>query len=130
VDNPASVWNGASTMQIKERTIDAVVILDISGKILIGDGEVQLKRKLTQLLEQGHRQMIINLGEVPYMDSSGLGAIVRCFTAVRRAGGELKLINLTQRLLDLLTITKLTTVFETYDTEEEALQSFAAQKSQ
>jgi len=117
-------------MQIKERTIDAVVILDISGKILIGDGEVQLKRKLTQLLEQGHRQMIINLGEVPYMDSSGLGAIVRCFTAVRRAGGELKLINLTQRLLDLLTITKLTTVFETYDTEEEALQSFAAQKSQ
>ena len=116
-------------MQIKERTVDSVVILDISGKILIGDGEVQLKRKLTQLLENGHRQMIINLGEVPYMDSSGLGAIVRCFTAVRRAGGELKLINLTQRLLDLLTITKLTTVFETYDTEEQALQSFAAQKS-
>jgi len=116
-------------MQIKERTVDTVVILDVSGKILIGDGEVQLKRRLTQLLELGHRQMIINLGEVPYMDSSGLGAIVRCFTAVRRAGGELKLINLTQRLLDLLTITKLTTVFETYDTEEEALQSFAAQKS-
>jgi len=117
-------------MQIKERTVDGIVILDISGKILIGDGEVQIKRKLTQLLEQGHRRMIINLGEVPYMDSSGLGAIVRCFTAVRRAGGELKLINLTQRLLDLLTITKLTTVFETYDTEEQALQSFAAQKTQ
>jgi len=117
-------------MQIKERTVDDVVILDVSGKILIGDGEVQLKRKLTQLLENGHRQMIINLGEVPYMDSSGLGAIVRCFTAVRRAGGELKLINLTQRLLDLLTITKLMTVFQTYDTEEQALQSFAAQKSQ
>ena len=113
-------------MQIKERTVDGVVILDVSGKILIGDGEVQLKRKFTQLLEQGHRRMIINLGEVPYMDSSGLGAVVRCHTAVHRAGGELKLANLTQRMLDLLTITKLMTVLDTYDTEEDALKSFGA----
>ncbi|HZS45270.1 MAG TPA: STAS domain-containing protein [Blastocatellia bacterium] len=113
-------------MQIKERTVDGVVILDVSGKILIGDGEVQLKRKLTQLLDQGHRQMILNLGEVPYMDSSGLGAIVRCHTAVQRAGGELKLANLTQRMLDLLTITKLMTILDTYDTEEDALKGFGA----
>ena len=113
-------------MQIKERTIDGVVILDVSGKILIGEAELQLKRKLTQLLEHGRLRIIINLGEVPYMDSSGLGAIVRCYSAVRKAGGELKLINLTQRMLDLLTITKLTTLFDTYDTEEEALKSFSA----
>lgn len=111
-------------MQIKERVVDDVLVLDVEGKILLGEGDVQLKQRVTDLVKNGHRRLVINLGNVPYMDSSGLGEIVRCYTAVRRAGGEMKLANLTKRLIDLLTITKLLTVFETYPNEEVAIQSF------
>ena len=111
-------------MEIKERVIDEVVILDLSGKIRLGEGDVQLRHRLTELLGQGQRRMILNLGEVTYVDSGGLGELVRCYTAARRAGGDLKLSNPTKRLVDLFTITKLNAVFETYDTEQEALESF------
>lgn len=111
-------------MQIKERVVDDVLVLDVEGKILLGEGDVQLKQRVTDLVKNGHRRLVMNLGNVPYMDSSGLGEIVRCYTAVRRAGGEMKLANLTKRLIDLLTITKLLTVFETYPNEEVAIASF------
>ncbi|MBX7222935.1 MAG: STAS domain-containing protein [Blastocatellia bacterium] len=116
-------------MEIRERRSGSVVILDLEGKILLGEGDIQLKEYIAKLVERGERKVMLNMAGVPYMDSSGLGEIVRCYTAVRRApgGGELKLYNLTKRLQDLLTITKLISVFETHANEESALQSFSAE---
>lgn len=111
-------------MNITERQVGDVTVLDLEGKILLGDGDVQLKQHVTDLIARGVRRVLLNCSEVPYMDSSGLGEVVRCYTAVKRAGGELKLVNLTKRLIDLFTITKLITVFETFDSEESALKSF------
>jgi anti-sigma B factor antagonist len=102
-----------------------VVILDIDGKILLGEGDVQLREAIRRLLQSGARKILLNLANVPYMDSAGLGELVRAYTTVRREGGELKLLNLTARIQDLLTITKLISVFESFDSEEAALKSFA-----
>ena len=113
------------TMTITERRHDDVVILDIEGKILLGEGDVQLREAIRRLLQSGVRKILLNLANVPYMDSAGLGELVRAYTTVRREGGELKLLNLTARIQDLLTITKLISVFESFDSEEEALKSFA-----
>lgn len=113
-------------MNISERRVGSVVILDLQGKILLGDGDIQLKEYIAKLIEHGERRVLLNMAGVPYMDSSGLGEVVRCYTAVKRVpgGGELKLVNLTQRLQDLLTITKLITVFEAFESEESALAAF------
>jgi anti-sigma B factor antagonist len=111
-------------MNITERQVGDVTILDLEGKILLGDGDVQLKQYVADLIARGVRRVVVNCQEVPYMDSSGLGEMVRCYTAVKRAGGELKLVNLTKRLIDLFTITKLITVFETFDNEKAVLASF------
>ena len=111
-------------MTINERKSGDVTILDVEGKILLGEGDVQLKRKIDELLEKKETKLLVNLANVPYMDSGGLGEIVRTYTTVSRQGGKLKLLNLTKRITDLLAITKLLTVFETYDTEKEALNSF------
>jgi anti-sigma B factor antagonist len=112
-------------MTITERRHDDVVILDIDGKILLGEGDVQLREAIRRLLHSGVRKILLNLANVPYMDSAGLGELVRAYTTVRREGGELKLLNLTARIQDLLTITKLISVFESFDSEEAALKSFA-----
>ena len=111
-------------MNITERQVGDITVLDLEGKILLGEGDVQLKQYITDLIGRGVRRVLLNCREVPYMDSSGLGEVVRCYTAVKRAGGELKLVNLTKRLIDLLTITKLITVFETFESEETAVKSF------
>lgn len=111
-------------MNITERQVGDITVLDLEGKILLGEGDVQLKQCVSDLISRGVRRVLLNCKEVPYMDSSGLGEVVRCYTAVKRAGGELKLVNLTKRLIDLFTITKLITVFETFDSEEAALKSF------
>jgi anti-sigma B factor antagonist len=111
-------------MNITERQVGDVTVLDLEGKILLGEGDVQLKKHVTDLIARGVRRVLLNCAEVPYMDSSGLGEVVRCYTAVKRAGGELKLVNLTKRLVDLFTITKLITVFETFESEEVAMKSF------
>ncbi|GBC81854.1 Putative anti-sigma factor antagonist [bacterium HR10] len=112
-------------MTITERRHNDVVILDIDGKILLGEGDVQLREAIRRLLQSGVRKILLNLANVPYMDSAGLGELVRAYTTVRREGGELKLLNLTARIQDLLTITKLISVFESFDSEEAALKSFA-----
>ncbi len=112
-------------MTITERRHDDVVILDIDGKILLGEGDVQLREAIRRLLQSGVRKILLNLANVPYMDSAGLGELVRAYTTVRREGGELKLLGLTARIQDLLTITKLISVFESFDSEEAALKSFA-----
>jgi anti-sigma B factor antagonist len=111
-------------MKIDERAVGGVTILDLQGKMLIGEGDELLREKINQLVENGTEKIVLNLAEVPYVDSAGLGEIVRCYTTVSRKNGKLKLLHLTKRIHDLLSITKLLTVFETYDTEEEAVKSF------
>ncbi len=111
-------------MTITERKSGDVTILDVEGKILLGEGDVQLKRKIDELIERKENKLLLNLANVPYMDSGGLGEIVRSYTTVKRAGGELKLLNATKRISDLLTITKLITVFEMFDDEAAAVMSF------
>ena len=113
-------------MQIDERKVGDVVVLDVQGRVMLGEGDEILKDKVNSLLNQGYRKLVLNLAQVPYIDSAGLGEIVRTFTTVSRQGGSLKLLNLTKRITDLLSITKLLTVFETYDSENEAVQSFSA----
>lgn len=113
-------------MQISERTTADVVILDVKGRITLGDGDELLKDKVNQLVGQGKKKIILNLADVPYVDSAGLGEIVRTYTTVSRQGGSLKLLNLTKRISDLLAITKLLTVFETFESENDAIKSFPA----
>jgi len=113
-------------MQIEERAIGDVTVLDLRGKITLGEGDELLKDKVNSLVKQGRQKVILNLGEVPYIDSAGLGEVVRTFTTVSRQGGSLKLLNLTKRITDLLSITKLLTVFETYESESDAVRSFSA----
>jgi anti-sigma B factor antagonist len=111
-------------MKIVERQVGDVVILDPHGKILIGEGDDALRDAVAKLVESGKTKIILNLANVPYVDSAGLGEIVRCYTTVSRKGGRLKLLNLTKKIQELLTITKLLTVFETYEVEDEAVRSF------
>ena len=113
-------------MQIEERSVGDVVVLDLKGKITLGEGDELLKDKVNSLVNQGHKKIILNLAQVPYIDSAGLGEIVRTYTTVSRQGGSLKLLNLTKRITDLLAITKLLTVFETFDAEGEAIKSFTS----
>jgi anti-sigma B factor antagonist len=113
-----------SRMQIEERVVDTVTILDLKGKITLGEGDEALKDKINSLLMQEKKKILLNLADVPYIDSAGLGEIVRTYTTVSRQGGQLKLVNLTKRITDLLMITKLLTVFETFETESDALTSY------
>jgi len=112
-------------MQIEQRTVGDVVVLDLKGKITLGEGDELLKDKVNSLVNQGHKKIVLNLADVPYIDSAGLGEVVRTYTTVSRQGGQLKLVNLTKRIVDLLTITKLLTVFEAFDSEPEALKSYS-----
>ena len=113
-------------MQIEERIVGDVTILDLKGKMTLGEGDELLKDKINSLIHQGQKKLLLNLEGVPYIDSAGLGEIVRTYTTVSRQGGNLKLVNLTKRITDLLSITKLLTVFETYDNEADAVRSFSS----
>ena len=113
-------------MQIEERSAGDVIVLDLKGKMTLGEGDELLKDKINSLLQQGRKKVILNLDGVPYIDSAGLGQIVGGYTTLARQGGTLKLLNLTKRITDLLSITKLLTVFETYDNEADAVRSFAS----
>lgn len=113
-------------MQIDERVVDGVTILDLKGKMTLGEGDELLKDKINSLVQQGRNKLVLNLDGVPYIDSAGLGEIVRTYTTVSRQGGKLKLLNLTKRIEDLLSITKLLTVFETYESEQDAVRSFSS----
>jgi anti-sigma B factor antagonist len=113
-------------MQINERKVGDVTILDITGKLTIGDGADLLRDKVSSVIFQGNKKVVLNLAGVPYMDSGGLGELVRCSMAARKSEGSVKLINLTGKITDLLAITKLLTVFDTYDNEAAALASFTA----
>ena len=116
-------------MQIDQRSVGDVMVLDVKGKITLGEGDELLKDKVNSLVNQGQKKILVNLADVPYIDSAGLGEIVRTYTTVSRQGGSLKLVNLTKRIQDLLSITKLLTVFETFDSESDAVRSFSTAKA-
>ena len=111
-------------MEIVERTVSDVTVLDLKGKMTLGEGDEMLKDKINSLLASGKKKLLLNLEGVPYIDSAGLGEVVRAYTTVSRQGGSLKLLNLTKRITDLLSITKLLTVFDTFDSEAEAVKSY------
>ncbi|HEY2382669.1 MAG TPA: STAS domain-containing protein [Terriglobia bacterium] len=111
------------SLVLKPRRLDDVVILDLSGRITMGEGTLVLRGHIQKLLSAGDRKFLLNLADVNYIDSSGLGELVSSFTTVRNQGGLLKLLNLTTRVQDLLQITKLLTVFEVFNSEAEALKT-------
>jgi len=112
------------TMKSSTRQMDGVTILDLSGRITLGEGSVVLRDTVRDILGKGNKKILLNLGEVNYIDSSGIGELVSAFTTVRKEGGELKLLNLTKKVHDLLQITKLYTVFDVKDDETAAVKSF------
>jgi anti-sigma B factor antagonist len=113
-----------SQLNIKERQSGEVTVLDLSGKVTIGEGSVQLREAVRKLLDDGKKKILLNLGDVAYVDSSGIGELVSSYTTTNNQGGQLKLLNLTKKIQDLLMITKLLTVFETFDNEAAAIASF------
>jgi anti-sigma B factor antagonist len=112
------------SMKASNRQLDGVTVVDMSGRITLGEGSVVLRDTIRDLVGKGQKKILLNLGDVTYIDSSGIGELVSAFTAVRREGGELKLLNLTKKVHDLLQITKLYTVFDIKDDEAAAIQSF------
>ena len=106
------------------REVGAITLVDLSGRISLGEGSALLRKTIRDLLDDGNNKILLNLGDVNYIDSSGIGELVSGFTAVRSRGGELKLLNLTKKVHDLLQITKLFTVFDVYTDEATAVRSF------
>src|SRR5205807_10487790 len=113
------------SLKSSQRQVDGVTILDLSGRITLGEGSVILRDTIREILGKGEKKILLNLGDVTYIDSSGIGELVSAFTAVRKEGGELKLLNLTKKVHDLLQITKLYTVFDVKDDEAAAISAFA-----
>ncbi|HXE07634.1 MAG TPA: STAS domain-containing protein [Acidobacteriaceae bacterium] len=113
------------SMKVATRQVDGVTILDLSGRITLGEGSVTLRDAVRDALAKGSRKIILNLADISYIDSSGIGEMVSAFTSVKNAGGELKLLNLTKKVHDLLQITKLYTVFDVKDDEAKAVSSFS-----
>jgi anti-sigma B factor antagonist len=111
-------------MKSTTRQVDGVSIVDLSGRITLGEGSTMLRDIVRDMIAKGNKKILLNLGDVTYIDSSGIGELVSAFTTVRNGGGELKLLNLTKKVHDLLQITKLYTVFDIKDDEANAIQSF------
>ncbi|HEY3928738.1 MAG TPA: STAS domain-containing protein [Candidatus Koribacter sp.] len=112
------------TMKASTRQVDGITVVDLSGRITLGEGSVVLRDTIRDVVAQGNKKILLNLGDVTYIDSSGIGELVSGFTSVRNQGGELKLLNLTKKVHDLLQITKLYTVFDVKDDEASAIASF------
>ena len=111
-------------MKLSVRKAKDIIVIDVEGKIVLGDGDVEIKQTVNGLIQKGNKKVILNLAKVPYLDSAGLGEIMRCFTALRRDGGDFKLLSPNQRIIDLFSITKLLNVFDIYDNEPSAIKSF------
>ncbi|MCC6590401.1 MAG: STAS domain-containing protein [Bryobacterales bacterium] len=112
------------SLEIARREREGIVILDLNGRLVAGDETSALREYIREMAGSGTVQAILNLKEVDYIDSTGLGTLVICFTTVRKAGGILKLLNLTRRNVELIVLTKLETVFEVFNDEQEAVNSF------
>jgi anti-sigma B factor antagonist len=111
-------------MQITERKVGAVTVIDMTGKFAAGEGSGRLQDKVTSLIFQGEKEIVLNLGKLSYVDSAGLGEIVASHGIARRGGGKIKLANISKRLQDVMVMTKLLAVFESHDTEDAAVASF------
>jgi anti-sigma B factor antagonist len=111
-------------MKIEKRKKSDVVILDLKGKILIGDGIDVLRDSINSTINEQETKVLLNFSEVPYLDSTGLGEVVRSYTSIKKAGGVVKIVNLTNKVRDLLSVTKLITVFDTFEDEDKAIGSF------
>jgi anti-sigma B factor antagonist len=114
-----------SSLQGTCREVGEVAIVDFSGKITLGEGSSILRNTVRELIERGHRKILLNLADVDYIDSSGIGELVSAYTAVRTAAGEMKLLQLTRRVHDILQITRLFTVFDVQSDEDAAVRSFS-----
>ena len=112
------------SMNIKIRHIEGVTVMDLSGRITLGEGSVALREAVREALVAGSKKILLNVADVNYVDSAGLGELVGAYTSVKNAGGELKLLNISKKIKDLLVITKLVTVFEVKNDEKEAVASF------
>ena len=112
-------------MKATVRQVESVVVVDLSGQIKLGEGSSVLRDTVKDLLAKGHHKILVNLAEITYIDSSGIGELISAFTSTRNQGGELKLLKLTKKIRDLLQITKLYTVFDIKDDEAQALAAFA-----
>jgi anti-sigma B factor antagonist len=111
-------------MNIIERTLNDVIVLDLEGNLAL-EGNAQFRKHVTDIIDAGARKLIVNMARVKYMDSSGMGELISCYTTLQRVSGRIKLLHLSDRLKYLLVITKLTSVFETFDSEPAAIASFA-----
>lgn len=111
-------------MKIEKRKKGDVVILDLKGKILIGEGIDVLRDSINETISEQETKVLLNFAEVPYLDSTGLGEVVRSYTSIKKAGGVVKIVNLTNKVRDLLSVTKLITVFDTFENEDKAIDSF------
>ena len=111
-------------LQIQEREKEGIVILDVDGRLVVGEACSQIRERIQAVAASGRNRVILNLKEVSYVDSTGLGTLVICYTTLKKAGGELKLLNLSRRNIELLVLTKLTTVFEIFTDEQDAVNSF------
>ena len=114
----------ATNLEIQKREKEGITILDLKGRLVVGDPSVRLREKLAEQTAQGVRKVILNLNGVEYIDSTGLGSMVICYTSLQKAGGTMKLLNLTRRNIELLVLTKLSTVFEVFANEQDAVNSF------
>ncbi len=113
-------------MELSRRDLGNVTVLDLSGKLTLNDGAGRLKEKVTSLIFEGHKNIVLNLQNLSYMDSAGLGEMVACHSTAAKNGAQVKLAHTTGKMKDLLSITKLVTVFDTHDTEAQAVSSFAS----
>jgi len=111
-------------MKIERRRRGDVTILDLKGKILIGEGIDELRESINNAIKADEKKLLLNFDQVPYLDSTGLGEVVRSYTSLKKEGGMVKIINLTQKVKDLLSVTKLITVFDTFEDEDQAINSF------
>jgi anti-sigma B factor antagonist len=121
--SPFNRWR--LSMKLSTRKSANVIIIDVDGKIVLGDGDVEVKETVDHFIGRGDKNFILNLTQVPYLDSAGLGEIIRCYTTLRKSGGDFKLLSPNQRIIDLLTITKLLGVFDSFDNETAAVASFS-----
>ena len=113
------------SVKLTTRQVGDVTVVDASGRITLGEGSSAFREKVRELINGGNKKILVNLGDVSYIDSSGIGELVSSFTTTSNAGGSLKLLNLTKRVVDLLQITKLYTVFEVFEDEATAVRSFS-----
>jgi len=112
------------SLDIQRREREGITILDLKGKLVVGDSCTEVREKINEQVAQGHKQIILNLENVDYIDSTGLGSLVICYTSLQKGGGSLRLENLNRRNLELMLLTKLSTIFQIFNEEQEAVNSF------